>query len=262
MTDPTLRSAHLFTLTLQVDPNMHGCRRDALWPPPHRHRHGRHLRGRGTARHGAAVAGRRLAAAATRRHPAARRAADAQDRRRPSRLHELSRHAARPGLGDRAAQQGREGRSQPVLLPRHAVVRDRVGEVPLPQPHRLRRRPAGASRPGRSTRCSRSSDDRPLDPRSVRRRRPCAHDDAGPRHAADRIAQREPGQGGGLRHACRHPGRHLLPCAGGGLRPVAALPDRAACLRRRALRRRGLPALSRLEDRSIRHCHDRAGGRS
>ena len=38
---------------------------------------------------------------------------------------------------------------EPVLLPHHAVVRDGVGEVPVPQPHRLRRhRPARSDRAG------------------------------------------------------------------------------------------------------------------
>jgi len=39
MTDPTLRSLPPVTLSLTVDPNFTGCRRDALWTTPHRHRH-------------------------------------------------------------------------------------------------------------------------------------------------------------------------------------------------------------------------------
>ena len=99
MTDPTLRSTHLFTLPPDGRSEHDRRRRDALWPPPHRHGHRRHLRGRGDPGHGAAGAGRRLAAAAARRHPDAERSAHAQDRRRPSDLHALSRACgtARPG---------------------------------------------------------------------------------------------------------------------------------------------------------------------
>ena len=80
MTDPTLRSSHLFTLSLTVDPNFtdvgetpYGRRRIATVT-------GGTFEGEELQGHRAAVAGRRLAAAAARRHPAARRPDHAQDR--------------------------------------------------------------------------------------------------------------------------------------------------------------------------------------
>src|SRR4029450_743647 len=110
---PTLRTSHLFTLSLTVDPNM----TDVGETPYGRRRIGTVTGGtfEGEELRGTVLPspGGDWLVLPPPRHLAARCPYPPQARRRSSHLHELPRHAARPGLGDRAAQQGREGRSQP-----------------------------------------------------------------------------------------------------------------------------------------------------